>query len=136
MSRTVFPRIYPNLKSSPTACNFSNSKPIYVILWEMRNHYRNIWFMKNSKYQHFFFLKKQPRNGKNFKLFILHSKGHHFSITKLDILIFCHILHLEIDFWNLSSKRIVSLWTFWQKCREKQYKWDVEKKWNSLFNSP
>ena len=45
----VMSRIYTNLKSSPTARNFSNSRPIYVILWEMRNHYRNTWFMKNSK---------------------------------------------------------------------------------------
>ena len=85
---------------------FSNSRPIYVILWEMRNHYRNILFIKNS--QHFLFLKKQPKNGQIFQLFILYSKGRHFSITKLDILIFCNILHLEMDFWNLSWKRIVS----------------------------
>ena len=127
MSWTVFPRIYTNLQSSPTARNFNNSRTIYVILWEMRNHYRNIWFMKNSKCQHFLFLKNSPKNGQIFQLFTLYSKGRHFSITKLDILIFCNILHLEIDFWNLSSKRIVSLWTFWQKCREKHYKWDIEK---------
>ena len=54
----VFPRIYTNLQSSSTARDFNNSGPVYVILWE--NHYRNIWFMKNSKYQRFFFLKKQP----------------------------------------------------------------------------
>ena len=102
----VMSRIYTNLKSSPTARNFSNSRPIYVILWEMRNHYRNILFIKNS--QHFLFLKKQPKNGQIFQLFILYSKGRHFSITKLDILIFCNILHHEMDFWNLSWKRIVS----------------------------
>ena len=102
MSWTVFPRIYTSLKSSPTAHNFSNSRPIYVILWGMRNHYQNIWFMKNSECQHFLFLKKQPQNGQIFQLFILYSKGRHFSITKLDILIFCNILYLEIDFWKLS----------------------------------
>ena len=41
------------LLSSSTARNFNNSRLIYVIFWEMRNHYRNIWFMKNSKCQHF-----------------------------------------------------------------------------------
>ena len=97
------------------------------MLWEIRNHYRNIWFMKNSECQHFLFLKNSPKNSQSFQLFTLYSKGRHFSITKLDILIFCNILHLEIDFWNLSSKRTVSLWTFWQKCREKYYKWDIEK---------
>ena len=105
MSCTVFPRIYTNLQSSPTARNFNNSRPIYVILWEMRNHYRNIWFMKNSKCQHFLFLKNSPRNSESFQHFTLYSKGCHFSITKLDILIFYNILHLEIYFWNLSSKR-------------------------------
>ena len=34
------------LLSSSTARNFNSSSPIYVILWEMRNRYRNIWFMK------------------------------------------------------------------------------------------
>ena len=101
-------RIYTNLQSSPTPFNFNNSRPIYVILWEMRNHYRNIWFMKNSKCQHFLFLKYSPKNWQNFHLFILYSNGRHFSITKLDTLIFCNILHLQLDFWNLSWKRIVS----------------------------
>ena len=96
------------LLSSSTARNFNNSRPIYVILWEMRNNYRTIWFMKNSKCQHFLFLKNSPKNGQIFQLFTLYSKGRHFSITKLDILIFCNILHLEMDFWNLSWKRIVS----------------------------
>ena len=36
-------------------------------------------------------------NGKIFQIFTLYSNGHHFSITKLDILIFCNILHLEMD---------------------------------------
>ena len=96
------------LLSSSTARNFNNSRPIYVISWEMRNNYRTIWFMKNSKCQHFLFLKNSPKNGQIFQLFTLYSKGRHFSITKLDILIFCNILHLEMDFWNLSWKRIVS----------------------------
>ena len=96
------------LLSSSTARNFNNSRPIYVISWEMRNNYRTIWFMKNSKCQHFLFLKNSPKNGQIFQLFTLYSKGRHFSITKLDILIFCNILHLEMGFWNLSWKRIVS----------------------------
>ena len=120
MSRTVFPRVYTNLQSSLTAHNFNNSRAIYVILWEMRNHYQNIWFMKNWKCQYFLFLKNSPKNSQSFQLFNLYSKGCHFSITKLDILIFCNILHLEIDFWNLSSKRIVSE-------MEKHYKWDFDK---------
>ena len=107
MSLTVFPTIYTNLQSSPVARNFNNSRPMYVILWEMRNHYRNIWFMKNSKCQHFLFLKNSPQNGQILQLFTLYSKGRHFSVAKLDILIFCNMLHLEIDFWNLSSKRIL-----------------------------
>ena len=93
----------------------------------MRNHYRNISFMKNSKFQHFLFLKNSPKNGQIFQLFILYSKGCHFSITKLAIVIFGNILHLEIEIWNLSWKRIVFPQTFWQKSRKKYYKWDIEK---------
>ena len=33
--------------------------------------------------------------------FVLYSKGPHFSITRLSILTFCNILHLEINFENL-----------------------------------
>ena len=109
MSWTIFPGIYTNLQSSHTVPNFNNSRPMYVILWEMRNHYPNIFFMKNSKCQYFLFLKNSPQDGQIFQLFTLYSKGRHFIITKLDILIFCNMLHLEIDFWNLSSKRIMNL---------------------------
>ena len=93
--------------SSSTARNINNSRPIYVILWEMRNHYRNIWFIKLKMSAFFYFWKNSPKNGQIFQIFTLYSKGHHFSITKLDILIFCNMLHLEMDFWNLSWKRIV-----------------------------
>ena len=73
------------IKSLPsTARNFNNSGPIYVILWEMRNNYRTIWFMKNSKCLHFLFLKKQPPKMDKFFNF-LPSEGRHLSITKLDI---------------------------------------------------
>ena len=53
---------------------------------------------ENSKCQRFFISKKQPKTGQIFRLFTLYSKGRHFSITKLDILIFCNILHLEMGF--------------------------------------
>ena len=93
--------------SSWTARNINNSRPIYVILWEMRNHYRNIWFIKLKMSAFFYFWKNSPKNGQIFQIFTLYSKGHHFSITKLDILIFCNMLRLEMDFWHLSWKRIV-----------------------------
>ena len=66
------------LFSSSTARNFNNSRLIYVILWEMRNNYRTIWFMKNSKCQHFLFLKKTaPKMDKLFNF--LPSKGNSVS---------------------------------------------------------
>ena len=99
--------LFPVLLSSSTARNFNNSRPIYVILWEMRNHYRNIWFIKLKMSAFSYFWKNSPKNGQIFQIFTLYSKGHHFSITKLDILIFCNMLHLEMDFWHLSWKRIV-----------------------------
>ena len=39
--------------------------------------------------------------------FCLCSKCRYFSITRFDILIFCNILHLEMNFGNLHSKMIV-----------------------------
>ena len=102
------------LRSGSATRNFNKSRPIYVILWEIRNNYWTIWFMKNSKCQHFLFLKKHPQKWTNF----LPSKDRYFSITKLDILIFCNILHLEMGFWNLSWKRIVSSINFSQKLLE------------------
>ena len=71
--------IYTNLQSSPTARYFNNSRPIYVILWEMRN----FWFMKNSKCQHFLFLKKQPQKRTNFSIFYLTFKGSPFQYHKV-----------------------------------------------------
>ena len=112
ISWTVFPRIYTNLQSN--ACFqfcFQVRRPAistiadpYMSLyekWEIS--YLNIWFMKNSKCQLFYFWKSSPKNWQTFQ----YSKGQHFSITKLDILIFCKILHLEMGFWTLSWKRIV-----------------------------
>ena len=85
------------LLSCSTDRNFKNSRAIYVILWETRNNYRNIWFRWNSKCQHFLFLKKQPQKWISFQLFTLYSKSH-FSVAKFDILIFCNILRLEMGF--------------------------------------
>ena len=91
------------LLSSSVARNLNNSWPIYVILWERRNNYRTIWKIQNVSI--FYFWKSSPKKGHIFQLFTF--KGLHFSITKLDILIFCNILQLEMGFWNLSWKRIV-----------------------------
>ena len=74
--------------------------------WEIITEIFDSWKIQNVSI--FYFWKNNPKNGNIFQIFTLYSKGHHFSITKLDILIFCNILHLEMDFWNLSWKRIVS----------------------------
>ena len=37
----------------------------------------------------------------SFSNFALKSKGHHFSITLFDILIFCNMLYFEMNFGNL-----------------------------------
>ena len=70
-----------SLLSSSTARCFNNSRPIYVILCEMRSNYRTIWFMKNSKCQHFLFLKKQHQKWTNFLLFTF--KGPPFQYHKV-----------------------------------------------------
>ena len=136
MSWTVFPRIYTNLQSKvcfqfcfqvwrPVISTIVDPYMSFYEKWEIITEIFDSWKIQIVSISYFW--KSSPKNGHIFQLFTLYSKGRHFSITKLDILIFCNILHLEIDFWNLSSKRIVSLWTFWQKCREKHYKWDIEK---------
>ena len=63
------------LLSSSTVHNFNNSRPIYVILWELRNHYRNIWLMKIQNVSIFSFLEKQLRKWTNFSTLYLIFKG-------------------------------------------------------------
>ena len=80
----------------------STSRPI--ICHFVRNEKSLLTYLihENSNCQHFLFLKKTiPKMDKFFKL-LPYSKGRHFSITKLDTFIFCNILHLEMDFSNLS----------------------------------
>ena len=87
----------------------------------MRNHYPNIWFMEIQNVNSFLFLKKQLQKPTNFSTFYLTFKGPPpFQYHK--------VRHPR----NLSWKRIVSQ-IFWQKSREKHYKWykwNIEKKWN------
>ena len=136
MSWTVFPRIHTNLKSKfcfqfcfqVRRSVVSTIVDPYMSFYEKREIISEIfhsWKFKISAF--FYFWKNSPKNGQIFQLFTLYSKGCHFSITKLDNIIFCNILHLEIDFWNLSWKRIASSKTFWWKSREKHYKWDIDK---------
>ena len=136
MSWTVFPWIYTNLKSKVCfqSC-FQVRRPViskivdpymsFYEKWEIISKIFHSWKFKMSVF--FYFWKNSPKNVQIFQLSTLYSKGRHFSITKLDILTFYHLLHLEIDFWNLSWKRIVSSYTFWQKSCEKHYKWDIKK---------
>ena len=116
MSWTVFPRIYTNLQSKVCFqfC-FQVWRPVISIIadpymsfywkWEIITEIFDSWKIQNVNI--FYFWKSSPKNGQSFQLFNLYSKGRHFSITKLDILIFCNILHLEVGFWNMSWKRIV-----------------------------
>ena len=128
---TVFPRIYTNLQSKvcfqfcfqvrrPVISTIVDPYMSFYEKWEIISEIFDSWKFKMSAF--FYFWKNSPKNGQIFQLFTLYSKGRHFSITKLDILIFCNILHLEMGFWNLSWKRIVSSLTFWQKSREKHCK--------------
>ena len=116
-SWTVFPRIYTNFQSKGCFqfCYQVRRSVISTILcshmlffkkWEIITEISDSWKIQNASI--FYFWKNNPKNGNIFQLFTLYSKGHHFSITKLDILIFCNILHLEIDFSKLSWKEMVS----------------------------
>ena len=88
------------LLSRSMARNLNNSRPILDILWNIRNNYPTIWFMKNSKCQRYLFLIKQPQKWKNFQFF--NFKGPPFQYHKVRHLNFCNILHLEMGFWNLN----------------------------------
>ena len=74
--------LLPVLLSSSTAHKFNNSRPIYVIFWELRNHYRIVSIMKNSKCLHFLFLIKQPEKWTNFSTFYLIFKEPPFQYHK------------------------------------------------------
>ena len=116
MSWTVFPRIYTNLQSKgcfqfccqvrrPVISTILDSYMSLFKKWEIITEIFDSWKIQNVSI--FYFWKSNPKIGKIFQLFTLYSKGHHFSITKLDILIFCIMLHLEMDFWKLSWKVMV-----------------------------
>ena len=49
-----------NEVATSTVRNFNNSWPLYLIFLNMINLCPNIWFIKNSKCQQFFHLKKEP----------------------------------------------------------------------------
>ena len=112
-SWTVFPRIYTNLQSKvcfqvrrPVISTIVDPYMSFFEKWEIITEIFDSWKIQNVSI--FYFWKNSPKNGQIFQLFTLYSKGRHFSITKLDILIFWNVLHLEMNFWNLSWKRIVS----------------------------
>ena len=116
MSWTVFPRIYTNLQSKgcfqfcfqvrrPVISTIVDPYMSFFEKWEIITKILDSW--QNSKCQHFLFIEKHPQKWTNCSTFYLIFKGSPFQYHKLDILIFCNILHLEMDFWNLSWKRIV-----------------------------
>ena len=117
MSWTVFPRRYTNLQSKgcfyfccqvrrPVTSTILDSHMSFFKKWEIITQIFDSWKIQNVSI--FYFWKNYPKNGNIFQIFTLYLKGHHFSITELDILIFCSILHLEMDFWKLSWKGMVS----------------------------
>ena len=117
ISWTVFPRIYTNLQSKgcfqfccqvrrPVISTILESYMSFFKKWEIITEIFDSWKIQNVSI--FYFWNNNTKNGNIFQIFTLYSKGHHFSITKLDILIFCNILHLEMDFWKLSWKGMVS----------------------------
>ena len=116
ISWTVFPRIYTNLQSKgcfqfccqvrrPVISTILESYMSFFKKWEIITEIFDSWKIQNVSI--FYFWNNNTKNGNIFQIFTLYSKGHHFSITKLDILIFCNILHLEMDFWKLSWKGMV-----------------------------
>ena len=117
MSCTVFPRIYTNLQSK--VC-FQVWRPVISAI-------ENLFMSFYEKSLHFFyFWKNSPKSRQIFQLFTLYSKGRHFGITKLDILIFCNILPWNA-FLKFELKKDSFFIKFCIKSCEKYYKWDIEK---------
>ena len=135
MSWTVFPRIYTNLQSKVyfQFC-FQVRRPVISTIVDHICHFmRNkkslpkYLIHENSKYQHFLFLKKQPPKLTNFSTFYLIFKGPPFQYHKVRHLNFLWYTTSWNLFLKFELKKGSFLWTFWQKCREKHYKWDIEK---------
>ena len=103
----VFTRIYTNLLSKvwfqfcfqvrgPIISTIVDPYMSFWEKWEIITKIFDSW--KIQSVSSFYFWKNSPKNGHIFQLFTLYSKDRHFSITKLDILIFCSIPHLEMNF--------------------------------------
>ena len=112
MPWTIFPRIYTNLESKvcfqfcfqvrrPVISTIVDPYMSFFEKWEIITEIFDSWKIQNVSI--FYFWKNSPKNGQIFQLFTLYSKGLNFSITKP--LMFCNILHLDMDFRNLSWKR-------------------------------
>ena len=117
MSWTVFPRTYTILQSKgcfqfccqvrrPVILTILGSYMSFFKKWGIITEIFDSWKIQNVSI--FYFWNNNTKNGNIFQIFTLYSKGHHFSITKLDILIFCNILHFGMDFWKLSWKGMFS----------------------------
>ena len=76
---------------SSTGLKFSVTIEFYIFKTSFAQFFKK--YVKNN-----YFGPKEKRPF--FSNFALYSKCHHFSITRFDILIFCNILHFEMNFGN------------------------------------
>ena len=117
MSCTVFPRIYTNLQSSPTARNFNNNRTIMLFYekWEIITEIFDSWKIQNVSI--FYFLKTAPEIQKVFNILpyiqrvaisVSQSWTSWFSITY-------YILKFIFEIW--ARKDNISL--IWQNLRSK-----------------
>ena len=122
-SWTVFPRIYTNFQSKGCSqfcyqvrrsviSTISCSYMLSFKKWEIITEISDSWKIQNAS---IFYSEKTTLKTTLSTFYLIFkgppfqraaiSKGHHFSITKLDILIFCNIRHLEMDFLKVELKR-------------------------------
>ena len=143
MSWTVFPRIYTNLQSKvcfqfcfqvrrPVISTIVDPYMSFYEKWEIITEIFDSWKFKMSAF--FYFWKNSPKNGQIFQLFTLYSKGQ-FQYHKVRHPNFLQYTISWNGFLKFELKKD-SFINFWQKSREKHYKWDIEKKWNNIFNGP
>ena len=132
MSCTVFPRMYTNLQSSPTACNFNNNRTIMLFYekWEIITEIFDSWKIQNVSI--FYFLKTAPEIQKVFNILpyiqrvaisVSQSWTSWFSITY-------YILKFIFEIWARKDK--ISL--IWQNLRSKMlFRANFKKKFEGLL---
>ena len=120
------------LKTSERRSTIVDPYMLFYEKWEIVTEIFDSW--KNQMVSIFYFWKNSPKNGQILQLFTLYSKGRHFSITKLDIPIFCNIYYILKLIFEIELKKF--LHKPFDKSLVKNTINEISKRWSNIFNSP